>query len=60
MLSSLSRFGVCTAAAAMVGGVLPAVQRGAENFPPAMNNSAQAFTRNVVGSMDYQPIRRGE
>lgn len=30
--------------------------RGAENFPPAGNNPVQAFTRNVVGSMDYTPV----
>ena len=30
--------------------------RGAENFPPAANNPVQAFTRNVVGSMDYTPV----
>lgn len=29
--------------------------RGAENYPPAANNPVQAFTRNVVGSMDYTP-----
>ncbi len=30
--------------------------RGAENYPPAANNPVQAFTRNVVGSMDYTPV----
>jgi alpha-glucosidase len=30
--------------------------RGAENSPPAANNPVQAFTRNVVGSMDYTPV----
>ncbi|MPZ83740.1 MAG: alpha-glucosidase [Actinophytocola sp.] len=30
--------------------------RGAENNPPAVNNPVQAFTRNVVGSMDYTPV----
>jgi hypothetical protein len=30
--------------------------RGAENYPPATNNPVQAFTRNVVGSMDYTPV----
>ncbi|PRY31680.1 alpha-galactosidase-like protein [Umezawaea tangerina] len=30
--------------------------RGAENQPPAANNPVQAFTRNVVGSMDYTPV----
>ncbi|MBB4909730.1 glycoside hydrolase family 97 catalytic domain-containing protein [Actinophytocola algeriensis] len=30
--------------------------RGAENYPPAVNNPVQAFTRNVVGSMDYTPV----
>jgi hypothetical protein len=30
--------------------------RGAENMPSAVNNPVQAFTRNVVGSMDYTPV----
>ncbi|HEX6340550.1 glycoside hydrolase family 97 catalytic domain-containing protein [Umezawaea sp.] len=30
--------------------------RGAENRPAAANNPVQAFTRNVVGSMDYTPV----
>jgi len=30
--------------------------RGAENSPAAANNPVQAFTRNVVGSMDYTPV----
>ena len=30
--------------------------RGAENNPPAAGNPMQAFTRNVVGSMDYTPV----
>ncbi len=30
--------------------------RGAENQPAAANNPVQAFTRNVVGSMDYTPV----
>jgi hypothetical protein len=29
--------------------------RGAENYPQPVNNPVQAFTRNVVGSMDYTP-----
>lgn len=30
--------------------------RGAENDPPAVGNTIQPFTRNVVGSMDYTPV----
>jgi hypothetical protein len=30
--------------------------RGAENRPAAAGNPMQAFTRNVVGSMDYTPV----
>ncbi|MEO6086038.1 MAG: glycoside hydrolase family 97 catalytic domain-containing protein [Umezawaea sp.] len=30
--------------------------RGAENRPAAAGNPVQAFTRNVVGSMDYTPV----
>jgi alpha-glucosidase len=30
--------------------------RGAENYPLPVNNPVQAFTRNVVGSMDYTPV----
>jgi hypothetical protein len=30
--------------------------RGAENYPQPANNPVQAFTRNVVGSMDYTPV----
>ena len=30
--------------------------RGAENQPVAANNPVQAFTRNVIGSMDYTPV----
>ncbi|GAB3462136.1 glycoside hydrolase family 97 catalytic domain-containing protein [Actinophytocola sediminis] len=30
--------------------------RGAENYPLPENNPVQAFTRNVVGSMDYTPV----
>jgi hypothetical protein len=30
--------------------------RGAENNPPAVGNTIQPFTRNVVGSMDYTPV----
>lgn len=30
--------------------------RGAENLPQPVNNPVQAFTRNVVGSMDYTPV----
>jgi alpha-glucosidase len=30
--------------------------RGAENYPPPAGNPMQAFTRNVVGSMDYTPV----
>jgi hypothetical protein len=30
--------------------------RGAENNPPPAGNPMQAFTRNVVGSMDYTPV----
>lgn len=30
--------------------------RGAENYPPAANNTVQFFTRNVAGSMDYTPV----
>ncbi|OLF16771.1 glycoside hydrolase family 97 catalytic domain-containing protein [Actinophytocola xanthii] len=30
--------------------------RGAENYPLPANNPVQAFTRNVVGSMDYTPV----
>jgi hypothetical protein len=30
--------------------------RGAENSPPAVGNTIQPFTRNVVGSMDYTPV----
>lgn len=30
--------------------------RGAENVPAPVNNPVQAFTRNVVGSMDYTPV----
>ena len=30
--------------------------RGAENNAPAVGNTIQPFTRNVVGSMDYTPV----
>jgi hypothetical protein len=30
--------------------------RGAENDPPAVGNTIQPYTRNVVGSMDYTPV----
>lgn len=30
--------------------------RGAENYPLPAGNPMQAFTRNVVGSMDYTPV----
>ncbi|TDV54839.1 glycoside hydrolase family 97 catalytic domain-containing protein [Actinophytocola oryzae] len=30
--------------------------RGAENYPLPAGNPIQAFTRNVVGSMDYTPV----
>ncbi|NII56343.1 glycoside hydrolase family 97 protein [Luteibacter sp. SG786] len=30
--------------------------RGSENDPPAVGNTIQPFTRNVVGSMDYTPV----